>query len=154
MLKTIAFVGCLLYSMSALAITNPPVIAVYRSVNGSTPSTVIDYNTQDIDTHNAVTTGSGWVFAAPIEGYYEIYAQYYAATNISQKYIEIVKNPTTTPIVLAYSWGNNTSAYAQTISSNVITHLLAGETIQVQTNWSAALQTNAGLHFVSIKSLF
>lgn len=32
----------------------------------------INYDTKDIDTHGAVTTGSGWVFTAPVSGLYTI----------------------------------------------------------------------------------
>lgn len=34
--------------------------------------TVVNYDTKDTDTHNAVTTGAGWTFTAPEDGLYTI----------------------------------------------------------------------------------
>lgn len=40
-----------------------------QSVNSSDP---IDFSSKDFDTHNAVTTGSGWKFKAPFPGIYRV----------------------------------------------------------------------------------
>jgi hypothetical protein len=37
--------------------------------NGAT--TIVNFNTKKIDTHNAVTTGASWKFTAPFAGVYE-----------------------------------------------------------------------------------
>lgn len=52
----------------------PPVFASYVTSNSGTTTianeTIINYDTKAADSHNAVTTGSGWRFTAPRDGYY------------------------------------------------------------------------------------
>jgi hypothetical protein len=62
------------------------VVAIYRTGAGqSIPNgifTIINYDTKEIDTHLAVTTGSSWKFTAPVSGYYHVDAEIlFAATN-------------------------------------------------------------------------
>lgn len=129
---------------------NENVVASYQSDDAATPtSNVINYNTKLVDTHNAVVAGAGvWIFTAPVSGIYDIYADFYAGTSVSQKYIEINRNGS--PI--AKSFGNDTATYAQTISKDILYPLYAGDTIQIKTNWSAALfNSDPGLNLVGIK---
>jgi hypothetical protein len=52
------------------------VVAKYTNGAGTTITnnslTILDFPTKEIDTHDAVTTGAGWVFTAPTAGYYRI----------------------------------------------------------------------------------
>jgi hypothetical protein len=60
------------------AILNSPVYAHYTESAGLTISntTVLRWDTKVEDTHNAVTTGSGWKFTAPIAGLYLVSCLY------------------------------------------------------------------------------
>lgn len=53
-----------------------PVVAVCSSSAGNSIAhdtvTIIDFETVDVDTHNAVTTGAGWHFTAPLDGRYQV----------------------------------------------------------------------------------
>lgn len=113
------------------------VAASYQSDDAGTPSSsIINYNTKLLDTHNSVVTGSGaWTYTAPVSGLYYLSACFYAGTSAQQHNVHILKNGVT----IAYSFGNNTSDYAQTITASVVTSLVAGDTIQVKTDWSDAL---------------
>jgi hypothetical protein len=57
-----------------------PVAAVYNTAAGQSVTTgagglaVVDFGTQEVDTHGAVTTGAGWQFAAPLAGSYLVTA--------------------------------------------------------------------------------
>ena len=42
----------------------------------SSPTTPLQWNTKDYDTHNSVTTGSSWKFVAPIAGVYAVKCAY------------------------------------------------------------------------------
>jgi len=56
-----------------------PLIAVYTQNTGQTFSsgvtTVVNYETKQIDTYKAVTTGSAWKYVAPISGVHIINAR-------------------------------------------------------------------------------
>jgi hypothetical protein len=56
--------------------TNEIVAARYTSASGQTipnvTSTVVNFNTKEYDTHNAVTTGTNWKFTAPVAGFYNV----------------------------------------------------------------------------------
>lgn len=53
-----------------------PVVAVYTTSAGqnipNNSATVVDFGTQVVDTHNAVTTGAFWHFTAPLAGQYAV----------------------------------------------------------------------------------
>lgn len=121
------------------------VAASYQSDDAATPSSsVLNYNTKLVDTHNSVTTGAGsWVYKAPVSGLYYLSAGFYAGTSAQQHNVHILKNGTT----VAYSFGNDTSTYAQTITASTVVSLVSGDTIQVKTDWSDALiNTQPGLN--------
>jgi len=44
---------------------------------------IINYDTKDYDTHNAVTIGASWVFTAPIGGYYLVTASILFSTTVN-----------------------------------------------------------------------
>lgn len=71
--------------------SNRPVHAIYNNLvyANSSPSTPLQYSNKVLDTHNAVTTGSGWKFTAPVAGVYSIHGSslnetggYVIATNL------------------------------------------------------------------------
>lgn len=69
--------------LQIVSLNNPQTIAAtesiscsyYCSSNKSVSTTVpIDFDMKEWDTHNAVTTGSGWKFTSPADGEYEVSA--------------------------------------------------------------------------------
>jgi len=69
------------HSITFERISGPTTIAASESINASyycstnqsaSASTPINFDTKDYDSHNAVTTGSSWVFTAPSSGVYWI----------------------------------------------------------------------------------
>lgn len=66
--------GNVLQSTGSAWTSNGPVVAIYTNVVNATssPSAPIQWATKQVDTNNAVTTGSSWHFQAPIAGYYLI----------------------------------------------------------------------------------
>lgn len=62
--------------LSNLFESKGPVVAVCSSSAGNSLAhnavTIIDFETVAVDTHNAVTTGSGWHFTAPLDGHYQV----------------------------------------------------------------------------------
>jgi hypothetical protein len=62
------------------------IYAEYNSTSGqacASGTTLINFDTKVIDTHNAVTTGASWKFTAPRAGYYCISAATIPASNLS-----------------------------------------------------------------------
>jgi hypothetical protein len=115
----------------------PTVYASYNSATTSTlaNATIIQWDTKLEDTHNAVTTGAGWKFTAPISGLYEVKCMVESVSGswVAGNYI----------IFRAYINGNakqgfGTSECANTGSSTVIAYgsrvvrLAAGEYLQVK----------------------
>ena len=45
-----------------------------QAIPGDLTPTIVDFDTKDWDTANAVTTGANWVFTAPFAGYYHVEA--------------------------------------------------------------------------------
>lgn len=91
---------------------------------------VVDYDTKILDTHNAVTTGTNWVFTAPIAGFYEITPTAYWAsvTNFTQSDIIVRVNGSD-----QYTSGqvlNNTAKYL-TDGTPVIVELSQGDTVDI-----------------------
>lgn len=67
----------------AVVAATETVAAAYGSSQTTTmanSNTVINYDTKVYDTHNAVTTGSSWVFTVPISGKYHVSAQWASDT--------------------------------------------------------------------------
>lgn len=67
--------------ISIFRLSGPSVIAATESVNASYyvsanvsagTAQQINFDTKEFDSHNAVTTGSGWLFTAPISGIYAL----------------------------------------------------------------------------------
>jgi hypothetical protein len=88
----------------------------------------IDYSIKIFDTHNAVTTGSGWKFTAPISGFYEIGALTASATSNCDMFL--AKNNVATGLIVT---GVTTSGFNH---GSLIIPLLAGDYIDVRYNVS------------------
>lgn len=80
---------------SAIA-ASEKVVAKYRTTAGQNISnvdnTLVQYNTKIYDSHNSITTGSGWKFTAPIAGEYKITAfnTFVSATYATGNYVALV----------------------------------------------------------------
>jgi hypothetical protein len=76
------------------------VAARYSTASGqSIPNntgTIINFNTKEYDTHNAVTTGSNWKFTAPVAGEYHVSSHVlydaFAAAGVGAMSIRVYKN--------------------------------------------------------------
>lgn len=116
------------------------VTAKYK-MNGSTATptlsngvtTVIDFNLKDFDTHDAVSTGSGWVFTAGDAGYYEVSSIVALTTNsgLNSLNMNVQKNGSPDTRV-------NLTLTDVVCSGDTIIQLDAGETINVTVNMSAS----------------
>ncbi len=95
-----------------------------RSSDTSTP---INYDSRDIDTHGAVTTGSGWRFTAPISGVYNVQLAAHAGNVVSYGLL-IYKNGVAFKS-LAF---NNSST--STINGSTSIQLNAGEYIDIRSS--------------------
>lgn len=124
------------------------------SVTG-TSQTRINYNTKVIDTHNAVTTGTGtWKFTAPASGTYQVSA--FTTTdasggtiNAARAFCQLYKNGSGTPLILGYHLCETTNTVGCVISGTGLIQLNAGDYINVNINKSGGvtdyvLNTTAG----------
>lgn len=89
---------------------------------------VIDFNNKIFDTHNAVTTGAGWKFTAPIAGYYNVSSSLYWASpsNLANTEISIYKNGVDYTTTIAT--GNN----ARGVTGTALVQLNAGDYVDVR----------------------
>lgn len=99
--------------------------------------TNLDYNLKVHDTHNAVTTGSGWKFKAPVSGYYTTsVAQAWANnTNLTATQLRLVKNGSSTPDSFLLTSTNSSSLHGTFPDI----YLNAGDTLDVR-----VFQTDSG----------
>lgn len=147
---------------SAIA-TAETVAARYTSTSGQSITTganrLIQFDTKDYDTHNAVTTGASWKFTAPTKGKYNISAitttasTAWSANNTSGIYV--YKNGVQHALVgVVWMQAALTSAiYMVTASLDV--DLNAGDYIDLRQNVPAntTLETSAGFNWVNIKRI-
>lgn len=128
-----------------------PVVAVYRTSAGqSIPSggatnTVVNFDTQIVDTHSAVTTGASWQFVAPLAGSYLVAARVtfdvttgWAEHEIAR--LRVAVNGTLSA-VLGQEEGRDFAASAQFLSVGgpAVVLLAAGDVLDIR-----ALQVSGG----------
>lgn len=92
--------------------------------------TILDFGTKEIDTHNAVTTGSAWKFTAPTAGLYRLFGMVTWSGNASgTRYVSIFKNDVDTESLYYF-----TATDANTISrsGSTVLNLAAGDYVQLK----------------------
>ena len=110
--------------------------------NGS--DDIIDFDTQDFDTHSLVTTGTSWNFRAPRTGYYQInaYIRIQAGTNWSEgEYLRLRVNGNGTSSRFinhtSVQEGGASSGYQMSAWGSDIEYMEAGDSLYI-----AALQNS------------
>lgn len=141
-----------------------PVVARYSTTAGQVLTnntlTVIDFGTKTIDTHNAVATGSGWVFTAPTAGTYLVSASVMFATttawaNGEVAQLELYKGGSRWSVFRRDSGLDTTTAtqFKQLAGCDTVT-LATGETISIRasqaTGAALALHTDATFNYVDV----
>lgn len=121
--------------------------------------TVVNFDTKDFDTHNAVTTGSGWKFTAPVAGKYRISSFVeclgtHAAGNIVQMSIGV--NTQTAETVMLDAWRVYSAGYSTETSGSTTYHLNAGDYVSL-TMWhnasSLLLASTASRAWIAIERI-
>lgn len=105
---------------------NETVAARYTCTQASSVSFTLplQFNTRDYDTHNAVTTGAGWKFTAPVSGKYLINVLMWISTGFTT--LDLYKNG-----VYFITLNGEVSNKAEGGGSTI--HLNAGEFVDVRT---------------------
>lgn len=123
--------------------------AYYRmSVNFAASTTQqINYDQRLYDTHGAVTTGSGWIFRAPLAGIYNVSVGAYA--NAIDGQVKLYKNGSLTHTLQSWTTATYTQGKQQI-------ELVAGDTLQVRPTVSATMtaDTAAGYpNYIAIERI-
>jgi hypothetical protein len=145
-------------------ITGPSVVAATESVAaryttiagqslGTSSATVVNFDTKDYDSHNAVTTGASWVYTVPVSGKYRLTATVgwaLEATNHTPT-VEIFHNGSVFTISSASFVGNAASVFTQNIADTI--NCSAGDTLQVKAfdSLQASMTTSSGYSRIEIE---
>jgi C1q domain-containing protein len=92
---------------------------------------VVQFNTKSIDTHGAVTIGTGWLFRAPVSGIYSIYGFIQPSSVTTSNIFGWQKN----------GGGNSIQLLAMTTNSQ---YYYFSDTLQLVAGDTVALNTSAG----------
>lgn len=140
----------------AVVTATETVAASYSATTGQSTGgarTVINFNSKEFDTHNAVTTGGGWIFTTPVSGIYNVASQVawqFGASTTGDIYIFVNGSQYSTSEIFSTS-GNDAC-----VTINTLLKLNAGDTVQIQAIYNggtlaiiAALRfTNFNIHRV------
>ncbi len=139
------------------------VVAQYGSSTATSfasNGTIFNFDTREIDSHSAVTTGASWKFTAPVSGTYEVSSKYTTATAASSavdKYRiqELFKNGSTASKFVASESSTTTTSYTKAASGSTFIYLLAGEYIDLRTLTNDAtahtLNSSTSSNWISIR---
>lgn len=141
-----------------------PVVAVYTTTAGqSIPHdtlTVVNFGSEVVDTHKAVSTGAAWRFVAPLAGNYHVWAALLFAATAAwaehERAILYLHKNGLLYSVLDFAVGLDSSAAATTkhVGGGDVVPLAAGDAIQIRVNQNSgdtlALTTVAGYSHISI----
>lgn len=115
----------------------------------ATAATVLDFNTKDIDTHAAVTTGASWKFTAPVSGIYIVSCALPHETN-SITDLNLYKNGTTYSFIGFGTTSASSPGNGRSVGGSMMIQLNAGDYIDLRPgntsgtfNGTAALGTSA-----------
>jgi hypothetical protein len=125
------------------------VAARYTSSSGqSIPQavgTIVNFNTKEYDTHNAVTTGTNWKFTAPVAGTYNVssYLLYdtFTISGISDMVLSVNKNGSTYAEIGRTPLWSGAQFYVP-VGGTTDIQLNAGDTISIKAeNYTGAART-------------
>lgn len=108
---------------------------VTTSTNAISPSTPVNFDLKVYDTHNAVTTGAGWKFTAPISGYYQINITVLETAAANQT-IEIFKNGTVDYVLM------NTISNAYFVSGSALIKMKVNDYIDIRAGAAVTLNSD------------
>jgi hypothetical protein len=134
-----------------------PVIAKYgNSANQSLPNlTIIDFNTKEIDSDNAVTTGASWKFTCPIGkggSYLLAVGTTWSVTSGNSDSLVVFKNG----VQFRVSYGaGSTTAFNTGVSFSIIIDLVPGDYIDIRYSspQTATLQGGVQYNWITIQSI-
>lgn len=139
------------------------VAARYEHIAGQSipnaANTVVDFDSKSFDTHNAVTTGSGWKFTAPVSGIYQVsgYITYNENTFTAGNKLGLVlfKNGTLISLLDHSYKAQVTGSYRPSCGGIDTIRLIAGDTIALEARQdeggARSLETSRGdLNYVNI----
>jgi hypothetical protein len=141
------------------------VAARYRTSSGQSipqgTNTIVNFNTKDYDTHNAVTTGSNWKFTAPVAGIYNVTScimyNTFSITNTGQFIIDVYKNNAVAAGLDKLVFGTYASNSYLSVCGSTNIELKAGDTIDVRvfqdTGASRSLWVDTNYVWVSIHKI-
>lgn len=138
-------------SGSAVAEIPPFVGARYTTTISisSNPAAPFNFATKVYDTHNAVTTGAGWRFTAPITGYYSVKAIVVSNANVGGQEISIYKNGSYDS---ALCNRGNTTDIVYSLSGSTELYLNQGDYIDLRST-SFTTGTNSGQNYIAISKI-
>jgi len=111
------------------------VVARYKATTAYVTTGIIDYDSRQIDTHNAVTAGASWKFTAPRAGYYSISATSLLSAAVGDS-LSIFVNGTG---VVGLCSTNSTD----TRGGNQVVSLVAGDVVNIRPFSSTSITLNA-----------
>jgi hypothetical protein len=127
-------------------------------------ATLVDFDTKDFDTDNAVTTGASWKYTVPTGkgGYYLVTAlvtlQSSANWGVNESIVMYVYKGGSALITMAIRYMQAAGTYIQAINGSAIISLTAGEYIDVRVKQSSggniSTQAVAANNHVAIARLF
>jgi len=94
---------------------SPVVAQYYMSTSHTANGVPMNFDTSQIDTNSAVTTGSSWKFTAPSTGYYAVGGCLVSTSGLNN-YISIFKNGSRAQYVAQVGVGSNSNGFYSIIS--------------------------------------
>lgn len=115
--------------------------AVYEYTSGGSANTSfadatderVDFDSVVIDTHNSVTTGSSWLFTAPMKGQYTISCQFMweTVTNLTSSQLKAVVVDTSEGTNQTYFLDNKTTSAATLNGTPLVLDLDVNDTVHI-----------------------
>lgn len=115
----------------------------------STPAAPFNFATKVYDTHNAVTTGAGWRFTAPISGYYSVKAIVVSNANVGGQEISVYKNGLFDSAICNRG---NTADIVYSLSGSTELYLNQGDYIDLRST-GFTTGTNSGQNYIAISKI-
>ena len=142
-------------------LSGPAVITATESVNAryylssgkviaaNNAGTIVNYDTKDFDSHNAVTTGASWVFTTPVSGTYSIEAMTTLLSLPATYYWELRLYKNASLIVVLDSTVSGSGTLNLTARGYTLLKLNAGDTLNIYgfQSYTATLTTTGDGHY-------
>lgn len=145
---------------SQTLIGSETVAAKYNSNSGqsipNTTDTVVNFEDKVIDTHGAVTTGSSWVFTAPVSGIYKCSAQAYTGVgnnwDVNESlFVKIRKNSVDDTLGTDYVDSSDNTGRRLGASVDTLLELSKGDTVDVVVfhSYGSSVALDSGPQYIS-----